>query len=134
MLREDAVAKRKLEHGNPVAILGIRVEANLAGVFFTLDEAKVDRWKQDMAEVMRTRRMFPGEASKLAGRLSFAAQFIFKRLGRALLVPIFRQAKKKSSVMGYDLLLALRWWLQTLTSGLCEVSSLLNPQLTCRVS
>ena len=56
-----------------------------------------------------------------AGRLSFAAQFIFKRLGRALLVPIFKQSKKKSSVMGFDLLLALRWWRQTLTSGLCEV-------------
>jgi len=55
------------------------------------------------------------------GRLSFAAQFIFKRLGRALLVPIFKQSKKKSSAMGFELLLALRWWLQTLTSGLCEV-------------
>lgn len=41
MLGEDAVSKRKLEHGNPLAILGIRVEANLAGVFFTLDDEKV---------------------------------------------------------------------------------------------
>jgi len=41
ILGEDAISKRKLEHGNPMTVLGIKIEANLAGVVFTPDEEKV---------------------------------------------------------------------------------------------
>ena len=41
LLGEDAISKRKLEYGNPMTVLGIKIEANLAGVVFTPDEEKV---------------------------------------------------------------------------------------------
>ena len=62
----------------------------------------------------------PGEASRLAGALGFASQYVFRRLGRAMLVPIFRQ----KSMSCYDKAppaKALRWWLVTLDKDLCEV-------------
>jgi hypothetical protein len=58
------------------------------------------------------------------GRLAFASQFIFKRLGRALLVPIYRQIVRmdRSSAISQELMKALHWWLQTLKHGMCEVT------------
>ena len=41
ILGEDAISKRKLEYGNPMTVLGIKIEANLVGVVFTPDEEKV---------------------------------------------------------------------------------------------
>ena len=66
-----------------------------------------------------------------SGRLAFAAQFVFKRLGRALLVPIYRHMSSKSSVMSEELKMALKWWLQTLEQGMCEVRAAHAVSLTC---
>ena len=59
-------------------------------------------------------------AFQLAGRLSFASQHVFKRLGRALLVPIFKQIRSKSAVIKPELQKALTWWMQTLSLGMSE--------------
>ena len=40
-LGDDAIAENKLEFGNPLTILGIRIQVNLAGVVFSPDEKKV---------------------------------------------------------------------------------------------
>ena len=42
-------------------------------------------------QARRTGTLMPGCAEKLAGRLSWAAQFMFFRVGRAMLRPIFDQ-------------------------------------------
>ena len=59
-------------------------------------------------------------AFQLAGRLSFASQHVLKRLGRALLVPIFKQIRSKSAVIKPELQKALTWWMQTLSQGMSE--------------
>ena len=59
-------------------------------------------------------------AFQLAGRLSFASQHVFKRLGRALLVPIFKQIRSRSAVIRPELQKALTWWMQTLSLGMSE--------------
>ena len=41
IMGEDAIAKNKLEHGNPLTILGITVEVNMAGMIFAPNEEKV---------------------------------------------------------------------------------------------
>ena len=41
IMGEDAIAKNKLEHGNPLTILGITIEINMAGVIFAPNEEKV---------------------------------------------------------------------------------------------
>ncbi len=50
----------------------------------------------------------------------WASQHTFKRLGRAMLYPIFHQQKGKSSVISPELELALRWWLSALATGFSE--------------
>ena len=39
----DAIAEKKLEHGNPLTVLGISIEINDAGVVFQPDQEKVRR-------------------------------------------------------------------------------------------
>ena len=62
----------------------------------------------------------------LPRRLGFAAQHVFNRLARALLVPIFRQASalsnpRVSSSIQPELQKALVWWRNSLQSSMCEV-------------
>lgn len=64
--------------------------------------------------------MTGGEASKLSGALQWSTQFIFRRLGRALIVPIFKQIRSRSSRIGAELDLALRWWHEVLCLGIAE--------------
>ena len=58
----------------------------------------------------------------MTGRLAFASQHIFRRLGRAMLVAIYRQITGRTSVVGNELQMSLLWWLQTLEQGMCEVN------------
>ena len=64
---DDAVSKTKLESGNPLVVLGIQVEANLGGVVFTPAAEKLVRWKQDIKNALKEKRLPAGEASKMAG-------------------------------------------------------------------
>ena len=121
LLGSSAVANRKLETGNPLVILGIRIETNLAGAIFQPAPEKVLEWVALIRYYLELGILGAGEASKLAGRLGWASQHIFRKLGRALLVPIYAHMRSRSSVIGWELKLALRWWLQTLEHGMCEV-------------
>ena len=61
-------------------------------------------------------------AGKLAGALSWASQSLFHRLGRAMLLPLFKRqhAHSRTHKIGVDtpLQLALLWWLEVLQLGL----------------
>ena len=59
-------------------------------------------------------------ASKLAGALSWTSQYIFQRLGRAMLRPIFYQQFCRSGRVGTSLEICLRWWLEVLELELCQ--------------
>ena len=115
------MANRKLETGNPLVILGMRIETNLAGAIFQPAPEKVLEWVALIRYYLELGILGAGEASKLAGRLGWASQHIFRKLGRALLVPIYAHMRSRSSVIGWELKLALRWRLQTLERGMCEV-------------
>lgn len=45
----------------------------------------------------------------------WASQYAFKRVGRAMLYPLFRQQRARKSSIGTELDLALRWWLEALS-------------------
>ena len=64
-------------------------------------------------------RLVPGLASKMAGFLSFLGQHAFRRVGRAMVRPIFAQAKQRAGKIGTELCLALRWWQEALA---CEIN------------
>ncbi len=131
LLGPDAVADRKVEWGNPLTILGVSTAIAEEGMRFTPDAAKAAKWKQQIDEAIRSRKLCAGEASKLAGescaligcgrfapcfagRLTWTSQFAFRRLGRAMLYPLFRQQRARQSAVNEELLLALRWWSEVL--------------------
>ena len=121
LLGSSAVANKKLETGNPLVILGIRIETNLAGAIYQPPPEKIRQWIALIKYYLLLGILGAGEASKLAGRLNWASQAIFDRLGRALLVPIYAHMRSRSSEIGWEIKLALRWWLQTLERGMCQV-------------
>ena len=58
--------------------------------------------------------------SLLSGGLQWGARQTFRRLGRAMLRPIFQQIRRESPDLTLELELALKWWLQVLELELCE--------------
>ena len=58
------------------------------------------------------------------------------RMGRAMLMPIFKQIRKASSEVDEELEKALRWWLAVLREDICEIRSifvyLCAPDFHCR--
>ena len=61
-LGPTAIAKHKLEVGNPLVILGIRVEVTAVGARFSLDKAKAEDWAAQIADALACMRLFPGAA------------------------------------------------------------------------
>ena len=108
MLGETSIAREKLQHGYPLPVLGVSVEMNLGGISFIPDPEKLEKYRQQIMEAIRTMRLSGGEAAKLAGsplfcmhhaftvcfiiflagRLGFTAQHTFRRLGRAMLLSL----------------------------------------------
>ena len=109
LMGTSAIENRKCDHGNPMAILGVSVCVTQFGFTFIPDEAKVTKWSRQIAEALRTNRLTGGEASKLSGRLSWASQHIFRRVGRAFLYPIYKQKRARHSTINDELRLALTW-------------------------
>lgn len=63
----DAIAKKKSLHANPLPILGIAVEVNLAGVTFVPEPEKLKKWRKQIEDALQAKELPGGEASKLAG-------------------------------------------------------------------
>jgi len=117
------------------------VSLSKEGARFVPDEAKVTKWVAEINRALSSGRLCGGEASKLSGkfsccvqpylaclhsrvrtgRLSWACQFTFRRLGRAMLYPIFKQRHARSSLVGDELRLALRWWVEALAQNMSEL-------------
>lgn len=90
LLGPGAAAADKLVHGNPLTVLGVEVTADEGGVTCRPDEKKAFKWCCRIQGFLKAGQLHSGEASKLAGALQWASQQLFKRLGRAMLRPIFK--------------------------------------------
>ena len=80
MLGPTAIAEKKLEHGNPLTILGVETAIGGAGVIFQPEGSKKKKWIKQIQEILEKGSITTGEASKMAGRLMWAAQSIFRRM------------------------------------------------------
>ena len=105
--------------GNPLVILGLQVSISSEHVVFQPDEEKRVKWLRRIEIALLHCSLSAGAASKLAGALSWTAQSSFRRLGRALLTPLYQHAHarkrrgrnfKRNKALG----LALRWWQEVL--------------------
>jgi hypothetical protein len=79
MLGQTAIAKHKLQHANPLPVLGINVGVGKAGAIFQPEAEKIGKWIKQIQAALGSKRLSGGEASSLAGRLSWGAQHIFRR-------------------------------------------------------
>ena len=90
LMGESAVSAKKLVFGNLLTVLGIEVWFGRSGARFKPDLLKVEKRVAKIESFLAAGIMFPGEASKLGGALQWASQWTFRRLGRAMLRPIFQ--------------------------------------------
>ena len=120
VLGSDAVAESKLECGMKLTVLGIEISTSEIGYRFRPSPAKVLKWTKLINQYLHKQTLEAGEASKLAGRLSWAAASVFNRIGRATLRPIIDQQKRRDGWVSSELERSLRWWLEVLKCGLAE--------------
>lgn len=92
LLGHDAVAESKAEHGGTLEVLGIEITPSSDGFTCRLSKKKAEKCTGVIDEALKESTLHPGVAQKLAGRLSWATQLLFRRLGRAMLRPLFKRA------------------------------------------
>ena len=120
VLGETAIEDRKLAHGMSLVWLGVQINISEQGFRLrpALEKAKKCADVIDLA--LEQDFLSAGCAEKLAGRLSWASQLLFHRLGRAMLRPIYVQKGTRDGSMNLALRTSLRWWAFVLTLDLCE--------------
>lgn len=102
------------------SLLQVDIKMSKKGYKCKPKRAKVTKWIAQLEEALHKEHLSPGDASKLAGKLSWACSKLFRKLGRAMLRPIHDQKTRLDGHMSFELCRALQWWLDTLQSGLCE--------------
>jgi len=130
LLGDDAVADGKAEHGASLVILGVLICPEASGFRCRVAPKKAQKCKCVIVSALAAGSMQPGCVRKLAGRLSWATQFLFNRLGRAMLRPLFHHAHSWTDKIGTELNEALLWWLDVLGMDLAEV----HPWSACKQS
>ena len=122
LMGDGTAAEEKLKHGNPLTILGIEVRIDSSGMTMVPDNTKADKWAKQIRVNLDLGRMSAREAEVTAGRLGFAAQNSFRRLGRAMLQPIYRQANAPlpGNKLSKQLIEGLGWWKTVLERRICQ--------------
>ena len=84
-------------------------------------KVKVKKWQSAINAAQAEQRLLPGCASKLAGKLSWGTSKLFRRLGRAMLRPIFDQKTRRDGEVSPELSRALEWWDEVLEKQVAEL-------------
>ncbi len=96
------------------------MQSNEQGAWFNVCSKKAEKWSRQIAEAIESLHLDSGSAQKLAGRLSFATQHLFHKLGRAMIKPVYAQKTTATGRVGPRLLEALLWWLFVLGQEVAE--------------
>ena len=120
MLGPEAIAPAKMGWGLQLQVLGLNVSADRQGFSCEPSADKVVKWRSRIYSALNSNSLRPGDASKLAGALRWASTNMFHRLGRATIVPLYRQAKQSRANVSAPLRDALRWWDEVLALELHE--------------
>ena len=121
LLGHTSVSDRKLDFGASLLVLGIVVEPALNGIRFILSAEKAQKYREVICRALQSGYLSCGESVKLAGKLMFATQHLFNRVGRALIKPVYAQKSSRNGVISPRLRDALQWWLRILTLAICEL-------------
>ena len=161
LLGKDSVADKKLECGETLKVLGIQLSmdrsgscdwgcigrhaggAGRRGYCCRPAKDKAQKCQDVMRKALLKGELDAGAAQKLAGRLCWASQFMFRRLGRAMLRPIFHHghgrcdlsvgrvimggplccgklAHERGGSIDEHLRSALEWWIHILDMDIVE--------------
>ena len=96
---DTAIADRKLEHGS-LLVLGMVVSPKVDGVRFVLGEDKAAKYGAVIREALETGCLSGGASIKLAGKLMWATQHLFNRVGRAVIKPLFAHKRSRCRTAG----------------------------------
>ena len=96
LLGSSAIADRKLEYGATLVVLGVEVSPLADGFLMRPAKDKKAKCIRAIETALKCNVLRSGCAEKLAGRLSWATQFMFHRLGRAMIRAIFDQCRVRS--------------------------------------
>ena len=121
LLGPTAIAEAKLEIGTSLCVLGVDLEMARSGFKFRPARRKVVQWVASLKAAVEDAILLPGDASKLAGKLSWGCSHLFKRFGRAMLRPLFDQKSRRDGHVSTELRRSLLWWIEVLQSGLAEL-------------
>jgi hypothetical protein len=120
LLGRSAVADNKVDFGYELTILGVSIAMHEKGFTYKPSPDKVKKWIEMIKDAIARECLMPGQAMKLAGKLSWGATKLFKQYGRAMLRPIFDQQSKHSGTMDMELKRALLWWIGVLSREIVE--------------
>ena len=124
---------KSLDSSLPMDVLGIEVDVNWSRKLITLCvmQEKAQKWLAALRRILEFRTLSPDEASRMAGRLSFAVSAAANRVGRAFVKPFYAQAN--APMMGWRcstmLMNATLWWVTYLER---RVKATVSSTLACR--
>jgi len=95
LLGEDALSSDKLGYGPLVDILGVQLLLSERGYKAMPSRKTINKCQRALVLALQGGSLSRGAAQKLAGRLNWAGQRMFHRLGRAMLRPIYDQKFSK---------------------------------------
>jgi len=109
-------AKERTDASN-MTVLGVLVQLlhKQQAVSLSIPADKISEYRNIIQDALSD-GLTPAMASKLAGKLSWAACEIFGKGSRPYLVPLFRHAHGQSRSLSGRLRRSLRWWLLYLSS------------------
>ena len=141
LMGKGAVAERKCSFGTSLPILGPIIQPTEQGYKCWLSVERRAKYLLMIEQALGSRKLQAGCAKKLAGRLSWSAQFLFKRIGRSMLRPIFQRAYSgwvyhrsltsiprvgvgvlidRATELNKSLEVALNWWKRVLEEEVVE--------------
>ena len=120
LLGPSAMQDRKMAWGPSIVILGLRVWSSASGFHVKPDDDKVKQWIAVIDGALRSGALTAGEASKMAGRLSWACCHVFERAGRSMVRPLFDQAYGSLPRLAEHVSDALRWWRDVLARDIAR--------------
>jgi hypothetical protein len=121
LLGDAAVSDLKIDFGKALVILGVYIMSNSCGVRCVPAADKIQNWKHMIKEALYVlKRLPPGDASKLTGKLSWGGTKLFRRLGRAMLRALIDQQSRRDGHIGPELEDTLCWWLQVFELEIAE--------------
>ena len=99
LLGNSAMADEKLGFGPSLEVLGVQILLSELGWKAVPSRKMIRKCLKVILEALRVDALPSGAAQKLAGRLNWAASYMFHRLGRAMLRAIYDQKFVKCVVV-----------------------------------